>query len=142
MIYKKYENVYAVRIDRGEEVVSSLLKMQESEGISAAIVEGLGAADYVKFGLYDVGSQKFLPNELAEPLEVTSITGNLTRQEGKPYLHAHINVADARGHVSGGHLIECRISGTAELFVTPLAGTIGRRKDDMTGTGLNLFDFH
>lgn len=141
MKYQKFGSVYAVRIDRGEEVMASLLELEEKEKIRAAIVEGLGAADHVTFGVYDVERRQFDATQKDEPLEITSITGSMTRQDGKPYLHLHITVADRSGNAFGGHLNEARISGTCELFVTVLDGEIGRRKDDFSGTGLNVFDF-
>ena len=61
--------------------------------------------------------------------------------DGKPYLHVHITVADVDGHSFGGHLKSVRIGGTAEIFLTVIDGHVGRKKDEITGTGLNLFDF-
>lgn len=141
MEFKKLGNVYAVRIDRGEEVVEQMTKLAESENIRTARIEGLGAADYLSTGLYDVNTQQFISHEYEEPLEITALIGNITRMDGKPYLHLHITAADSSNRTIGGHLKAVRIGGTAEIFVTVLDGEIGRKKDDITDTGLNLFDF-
>ena len=130
MEYRKYGNIYALRVDRGGEVMQALTELAERENIRAAKIEGLGAADYLSVGLYDV----------EKPLEITSLIGSMTRMDKKPYLHVHINAADADNRAIGGHLNAVRISGTAELFVTVLDGEIGRKKDP-AGTGLNIFDF-
>ena len=92
-------------------------------------------------GLYDVEAQKFTETVLDQPLEITSIIGSVTEMDGKPYLHVHITVADVDGHAFGGHLKSVRIGGTAEIFLTVIDGQVGRKKDEITGTGLNLFDF-
>lgn len=141
MEYRKMGNVYAVRIDRGEEVLACLSELAEKEKIETALVEGIGAADLVEMGLYDVKAQKYMSGVKEEPLEITSLLGNITRSEGRPYLHLHITVADQDHHTFGGHLNRARIGGTCELFVTVYDGAIGRKKDTETGTGLNLFAF-
>ena len=141
MEYRQFGDVYALRIDRGEEVMSCLEKLAEQEKITAGKIEGLGAADYLKVGLYDVGQQKFICREFNEPLEITALVGNMSVMDGKPYLHVHVTAADSEQHAFGGHLKELRIGGTAEIFVTRLNGEIGRRSDDIGHTGLNIFDF-
>ncbi len=141
MQYKKFGNVYALRVDRGEEVMSCLESLAEQEKITAGKIEGLGAADYMKAGLYDVTKQEFICREFNEPLEVTALIGNISVMDGKPYLHVHVTAADSSQHAFGGHLKELRIGGTAEIFVTRLDGEIGRRGDDIGNTGLNIFDF-
>jgi predicted DNA-binding protein with PD1-like motif len=139
--YKKLGEVYALRADRGEEVMSCLEKLAAAEHITAGKIEGLGAADYMKAGLYDVEKQEFICQEFHEPLEITALIGNISVMDGKPYLHVHVTAADKNQRAIGGHLKELRIGGTAEIFVTRLDGAIGRRTDDIGHTGLNIFDF-
>ncbi|MBO6002986.1 MAG: DNA-binding protein [Mailhella sp.] len=110
------------------------------EGIRLGMVQGLGAADRVVIGLYDVGSRIYHKTTLEGPMEITSLAGNISRKDGAPYLHMHINVCDQQMHVLGGHLNECRISATAEIFIRSMAGEVGRRLDEAV-TGLNLYQF-
>ena len=141
MDYRVFGNQIVLRVDRGEELMSAFTTVCEKEGIRLGSIVGLGAADHLVMGLYDVSEQKFNETRLDIPLEITSIVGNITEMDGKPYLHVHINAADAEGHAYGGHLKEVRISGTAEIFITVMDGHVGREKDSITGTGLNLFKF-
>ena len=55
------------------------------------------------------------------------------------YTHFHISVADESGNVYGGHLTEAVISGTGELVLTEIEGTVDRKFDEEIG--LNLFEF-
>ena len=55
-------------------------------------------------------------------------------------MHLHITCADEQNRGIGGHLNEVRIGATSEIFVTLVDGEVGRRVDDITGTGLNLLD--
>ncbi|HAT02848.1 MAG TPA: DNA-binding protein [Oribacterium sp.] len=141
MDYRIFGNQIVLRIDRGEEVMETLIKLCEKEKIRLGSIVGLGAADYLVMGLYDVEKQQFSEIKLEVPLEITSIIGNITEMDGKPYLHLHINASDANGHTYGGHLKAVRISGTSEIFVTVVDGHVGREKDTLTNTGLNLFKF-
>lgn len=141
MEYRKYQNVYVVRLDRGELVVDKLQELVQKEHISLAKIEGLGAADFLKAGLYDVETREFKCKEFHEPLEILSLIGNVTVMDGKPYFHIHIAVSDEQQRAWGGHLKEARIGGTGEIFLTVLDGTVGRMQDRIGNTGLNIFSF-
>ena len=139
MEYRKFGNDYVLRIDRGEEVMERLTAFCREAGVKLASVTGLGAANQVTVGLYDVGEKQYHKEELTGPMEITSLTGSITEQEGNPYLHLHITVCGRDLSVRGGHLNECRISATCELNIHCVDGQVGRRYDPVTG--LNLFDF-
>lgn len=141
MEYIRYGNTYVVRMDRGEEVMAKLTELAEKEQIRLAHLYGLGASDHLTMGCYDVAQQKYHVKDLDGAFEITNLTGNMTRKDGKPYLHVHITVADESQNAFGGHLNACVISGTCELFVTVLDGNVGRKSDDIGHTGLNIFDF-
>ena len=137
MEFKRFGDHYLVRIDRGEEVLSSLAAFCGSEDIRLGSISGLGAADHAVLGVYSGEEQRYYKKELNEPLEISGLTGNISRMDGKIYLHVHATVCDEETRAYGGHLSECRISGTCELCVTRLDGEAGRKYDP--ATGLNLY---
>ena len=139
MEYRRFGSHYLVRIDRGEEVMESLVQLCRAEGILLGAVSGLGAADYAKVGIYRVADHQFEGREFFGEQEVSSIVGSITEKDGEPYLHLHINLCDENMNIHGGHMTACRISGTCELTVTVLEGHVGRKHDEETG--LNLFAF-
>ena len=141
MEYIRCGNTYVVRMDRGEEVMERLAELAVKEEIRLAHLYGLGAADRLTMGCYDVAQQKYHVKDLTGAFEITNLTGNFTCKDGKPYLHVHITIADESQKAYGGHLNTCIISGTCELFVTVLDGNVGRKMDDIGHTGLNIFDF-
>ena len=55
MEYRRFENAYVIRMDRGEEVMATLTSLCEQEGIRLASVAAIGAVDRAVVGLYDVG---------------------------------------------------------------------------------------
>lgn len=139
MIYQKLGNVLAVRVNRGEEIVSSLKKVCEKEQVKSGSISGIGAVGHIVLGLYRVEEQKYHSNTFDGEMELTSLLGNVSEMDGKVYLHLHATAAKADGAVVGGHLNEAVVSGTGEIFIQILDGCIGRIPDP--ATGLNLFDF-
>ena len=139
MEYRKYGQTIVLRLDPGDEIISSLTALAENENIRTAQVQGLGAANHAKIALYDLEKKEFHRKTLDVPMEIASLNGNITRKDGKPYLHVHIGLATPELTLFGGHLVECVISVTAEIFVKICDGEVGRRLDD--ATGINIFQF-
>ena len=139
MEFRRFENAYVIRMDRGEEVMATLTALCEQEGIRLASVEAIGAVDRAVVGLYDVDKKVFHRKEFQEPMELTSLLGTVTEKDGKPYLHLHATLCDANMQTRGGHVNELHISATCEMILRLLPGVVGRRPDEVTG--LNLFSF-
>ncbi len=140
MEYRRFGDAYVLRLDRGEEIIAALTDFCRREDVALGSVEGIGAADHALIGLYDVPTRQYHKTAFDEPLEITSLLGNISRMDGEVYLHLHINLCRADMSVIGGHLNECRISATCELFVRRLEGVVERRTDEAV-TGLNLYRF-
>lgn len=136
---KKMGHRIVVRLDKGEEVLTSLKMIAEEYDIHLASVQALGATNHVTVGLLDIQEKKYYSHTFDKDLEITSLIGNITRKDQQVYLHLHINVADMENHVFGGHLNECIISATCEMFIDVIDGEVTRKFDEVTG--LNLFEF-
>ena len=139
MEYRRFNDTYVIRMDRGEEVLTTLTGICEQEGIRLAAVSAIGAADRAVVGLYDVGEQVYHKKEFREPMEIASLLGTVSEKNGKPYLHLHAALCDASMQTHGGHVNELWISVTCEMILRLLPGEVGRRLDEVTG--LNVFDF-
>ena len=140
MDYRHFEDTYIIRLDRGEEILSSLKDLCENENIMLGTVAAIGASDHAVVGLYDVGARQYHKHSFDGPMEITSLLGNISRKDGEVYLHLHINLCREDMSVVGGHLNECRISATCEMAVRRINGLVGR-KLDLESTGLNLYQF-
>ncbi len=75
----------------------------------------------------------------AEQMEITNLTGNISRKGGEVYLHLHITASRRDYTCIGGHLLTARVNGACELVVERFSCEAGRRFDEETG--LNLYDF-
>ena len=140
MEYRKFNDTYIVRIQRGEEILTQLTELCRKEKITLAAVEGIGAADRVVMGLYNVEEQVYHKTELTGEMEITSLLGNISEMNGGPYLHLHINVAGADGITRGGHLNEAVISATCEISIRCIDGHVGRERSEEIGINLYKFD--
>ncbi len=140
MEYKNIDDTrILVRLDPGDEVVTSLEAVAQKENIELAMVQGLGALNRVVMGVYDIAAQEFKATTLEGALEMISVTGTLDTMEAEHYSHFHIAVGDEHGRAYGGHLKEAVISATGEIIVTKLPGKIDRVKSEVTG--LNIWKF-
>lgn len=138
MKYKRFGEDIAARLEVGEEVLSSLAELAEREGVTFAEVSGIGAVDEFCVSVFDVKAKKYFDNDFREPLEIVSMSGTVTEQNGKPYLHLHASAGRADGSVVGGHLKRAVVSATCEIVLHTVYGRVPRFFDDVTG--LNLMD--
>lgn len=136
MFFQKFGDTYAIRLERGEELVEAVKKLCGLEQVRLGVLSGLGAMDHVVVGIYDLAEKRFCPNTFDEPLEMTGMDGNVTELDGEPCLHIHASFGCADARVIGGHLSEARVSATAELFLRVLDGSAGRFHDEKTGLNL------
>ena len=140
MDYRKFSQGYVLRLDPGEEIVSSLTALVEREGIVLASVSALGAANDVTIGIFSTAEKQYHARRYQGDYEISALVGNVTRKDGEPYLHLHITIGNpVTGEVHAGHLTCAVISATLELFLQVWDGEVGRKFSDTVG--LNLLEF-
>ena len=140
MEYRKFSQGYVLRLDHGEEIVASLTRLVEEEGIQLASVSALGAANDVTIGIFNTVEKQYYSHRYQEDYEISALVGNVTRKDGAPYLHLHITIGNpVTGEVHAGHLSSATISATLELFLQVWDGQVGRKFSD--AVGLNLLEF-
>ncbi len=136
MVYRRFENTVAVRIDRGEEILEQLKEVCTRENIRLATVSAIGALGEFTVGVYNVEEKKYYKNTFRGAYEIVSLAGNITTMDGAYYAHLHLSAADGSGGCVGGHLNGAVVSATCELFLQVIDGEIDRFYDDVTGLNL------
>ncbi|MGI5933605.1 MAG: PPC domain-containing DNA-binding protein [Lawsonibacter sp.] len=140
MEYRKFSQGYVLRLDPGEEIVRSLTRLVEEEGVQLASVSALGAASDVTIGIFNTVEKQYYSHRYQGDYEISALVGNVTRKDGAPYLHLHITIGNpVTGEVHAGHLSSATISATLELFLQVWDGQVGRKFSD--AVGLNLLEF-
>ena len=138
MEYKRINDVFVVRLDVGDEIITSLTELCNAEDIKSATVQGLGAVNDVDVGYYSLEEKRYFTKIFNQQFEMISLNGNITRKDGIPYLHLHIALSDENYKFYGGHLNRAVISITAEIYVNVLNGEVNRRINPETS--LNILD--
>ncbi len=139
MEYRKYNDDLVIRMDRGEEILSSLKEVCLKEKILLGSISAIGAVDSFVVGVYDVEKKEYHSKEYNGAYEIVSLVGNISTMNDEYYSHLHLACADKENRVVGGHLNSARVSATVEMFLHVLAGKVDRIKDEETG--LNIFKF-
>lgn len=140
MEYRRFADTCYVRIDRGEEVIASILDVCRSEGIESAVYTGIGGCSEAQIQTFVPEAGAFETRTLSGMLELVSLTGNvISGPDGSLHHHTHAAFAykDGERHrVAAGHIRSTVVLYTAEVELRPVkGGRIDRRLDPETGTG-------
>ena len=139
MEYRRFNNNIVARIDRGEEILSSIKEIALKEKIKLANVNALGATNEFEVGVYIMDEKKYHSNIFKGDYEIVSLTGSINTMNDEFYTHIHMSCGDKEGHVVGGHLNKAIVSVTCEMFINIIDGKVDRKKEEVTG--INLFEF-
>ncbi len=135
---KKINETYFVRLDAGERLLGTLKEFCSENNINCGYFFGIGSLDEAELAHYIVKTKKYTSEKYRQPLEITSLSGNITAMDDEVYLHCHITLSDVNMEAIGGHLKEGIVGATCEIILVKLDSQIGRRFDDKIG--LNLME--
>lgn len=124
---------YVVRLDAGEKVLETLTALCEREAIGGGYFSGLGSARDAEIGWFDAAAKAYAWTLIPGPCEIVSLSGNITRVDGRPFLHGHIALSGLDLAVRGGHLKEATVAVTCEITLVRFKDDIGRKKDEAAG---------
>lgn len=139
MEYRRLGNKIIARIDKGEEILTTIKEISLKENIKLASVQALGATDEFTVGVYKVDEKKYYANEFKGYFEIVSLTGTINTMNGEFYTHIHMSAGNDKGEVFGGHLNKAIVSATCEMVIDIIDGNVDRNYDEETG--LNVFRF-
>lgn len=135
MKYTQSGNTYLLVLNKGEEIVSALTQFATETNLTCASVSGIGATDDAELGVFDTFEKQYYTKQIRAMTEITSLCGNVTQKDGKPYVHLHATLA-TMFDVVGGHLTKAVVSATAEIFVTAYPIATNRQFDSAIGINL------
>ena len=127
-----------VRVEHDSDLITFITSLAGSNDIKAATFTAIGALKHAKIGFYDQEKHEYIEARLSAPQEIASCIGNISIKEGAPFVHAHSVLADQKGDVKAGHLLEGKVF-AAEVHIIEFAESKLTRKNDVV-TGLSLWD--
>ena len=139
MIKREFEaqGVFMWRLPHGADLFDSLTDFAEKEDITMGTVSAIGAVSEAVFGFYDQTKKQYGDIHIDEPLEILSCIGNISLRDGKPAVHAHIELSYEDGKTVGGHLMPGTVVFASEATIFKLEGKpLHRGHDDVTGLPL------
>jgi predicted DNA-binding protein with PD1-like motif len=138
MQYKKFANIYVIRLERGDEIIDSLKTLVKKEEIRGGFFYGLGAVKNVSLGYFDVEKKEYKEKSFEQDFELTSMVGDVAFSGDKVIVHAHVTLAGEDFKVVAGHLNKAAVTATTEIVFNPVEGELSKKIDPITG--LNLMD--
>jgi predicted DNA-binding protein with PD1-like motif len=130
------EKTFAIILDKGDEVTSSLLAFAKDKHLSASHFTAIGAFESVTLGFFERDRKDYKKITIDEQVEVLSLVGDITLEGDKPKVHAHVVVGKSDGTAHGGHLLESRVWPTLEVILVESPEHLQRKMDKETGLAL------
>lgn len=145
MEYQKIDNKIFVRLDRGDEIISSVLGICKAEGVDSATFTGIGGCSEVLKLTHRPASDAYEEHLVKEVLDIALIHGNITVDTtGTLCHHTHSIMTYTKENnqteILAGHTLRVIVSYAAEIMITPLSQTIIRTVDPENGAQIWHFD--
>ena len=144
MDYRKMNDIYYVRIDKGEEIITELLQICGREGIQSAVFTGIGGCSHAEIQTFIPQKGTFETEILDGMLELINITGNIITDDDQLFHHTHAVFSykkESEHKIAAGHMKALTVLYTAEIELRPvIGGVIKRKHDPETGTGFWSFE--
>ena len=137
--YKQFGNTYVVSIQNHNEITNAITVFVKEQDIKAGTITGIGAVNEATLRFFDPATKEFVDKTFSEQMEITNLTGNISQQNNKHYVHMHVTLGRNDYTALAGHLLTAKINGAAEFIIESFDGTVNRYYDKKIG--LNLYDF-
>jgi hypothetical protein len=125
------------KLSYGCDLLEELNDICIKKNITLGKIEAIGAVQKSCVGFYNQASREYQFLNFDKPSEILNLTGNISVKDNKPFVHAHIILADESGNAYGGHLAQGTITFACEFVIYSFSGTrLERNMDDETGLPL------
>ncbi len=133
---KKFHGYYVIRLEKGEEIITSINQAFKYERIKGAFFFGIGVGKDLVLGYFDAHKRAYVKKVFEGEYELTSLSGNISRLNREIIVHCHVTITSKNFNAFGGHLFQGIVPVTCEIIMLPLAHALKRKRDK--NTRLNL----
>jgi predicted DNA-binding protein with PD1-like motif len=127
---------FALVLSTGDEAVKAISTFAVERQLRATQFTAIGAFSTVVVAYFDWQTKSYNRIPIADQVEVLSLVGDITLEDGAPKVHAHVVVGKADATAHGGHLIEGVVRPTLEIVMTETPTHLQRRFDPPSGLAL------
>ena len=121
---------------KGDNINKTFESFAEVKGVGCAWLNGIGALENPEIGYYSLEDKSYYRKIFKGEYELTSLIGNITLKEGKPFSHTHITFSDTEFRVFGGHLFNANITAAGEFIMQFGSDEINREMNAEIGLPL------
>jgi len=136
LLQEQGQKTYVLVFDTGDEVIAGLLDFARTHDLGGSHFTAIGAFSSLVVGYFDWGKKDYKKIPLDEQVEVLSLVGDITLDEGRPKVHAHVVVGKSDGTAHGGHLLEAHVRPTLEVILVESPQHLRRQPDKASGLPL------
>jgi uncharacterized protein len=127
---------FAIVLATGDEVMSSITAFAAEQRLATTQFSAIGALSRAVVAFFEWDSRRYRNIPIDEQVEVLSLVGDITLDQGEPKVHAHMVVGKFDGTAHGGHLVEAVVRPTMEIILTEAPTYLRRRFDPESGLPL------
>ena len=117
MKYRMEKSRAYMTLAKGDNINKTFESFAEVKGVGCAWLNGIGALENPEIGYYSLKDKSYYRKTFKGEYELTSLIGNITLKEGKPFSHTHITFSDTEFRVFGGHLFNANITAAGEFIM-------------------------
>ncbi|MEM2174934.1 MAG: DUF296 domain-containing protein [Candidatus Micrarchaeia archaeon] len=136
---KVSKNIYFLRLEKEEEIISSLKNFSKEKKIKSAFFYGIGAGKDFVICYYDLLKKEYKKRKIKKECEILSLIGNISYLKKEFFIHTHTIISDKNFKIFGGHLFSAKITATLEIFLFLIDKKLVRKS--FPEIGLNLISF-
>lgn len=128
---------YIFRLPKGKDLLESLADFCHDNQVKCGTVTVVGSVENATIGFYDQSKKKYDKKVINEEMELLSLTGNISIQDNRPTVHAHVVLSGKDYAAVGGHLFPGTKIYVCEAYIQELVGEPKvRRMDKVTKLSL------
>jgi uncharacterized protein len=133
----EYPKTFAVILDTGDEILSSLKSFARTEHLAGSSFKAIGALSAVDLGWLNWETRKYeTAVKLQEQVELLSLIGDIALKDDEPQVHAHLVIGRQDGTAHGGHLLSATVRPTCEIVITESPQHLQKEIDPVSGIAL------
>lgn len=136
MVYQEDNNTIVLVLEQGEDIVEAVTDIARDKNGKFGTVRGIGACSEVELNFYNLETKTYEKKLIQEPLELTSLLGNISHIDDQPFAHLHATFGTNKYETYSGHLSKATVSATAEIVITMTNLDINRKFNDEIGLNL------